>query len=273
MPLDNLKTLDEKLKSMDSFETKEKNIAQRKILAIAQKTPNYWGWRMEDRFDDIEEFTAYLTWKRPPEAPYGLYDKDVTMYRFSDAKNGDELLADIESKNQAENMGNVVIPGTNIRLINFSVCPKCGHSFSFKDLQTYYLHPRHDPVFKNMVDQFRNDTRIFCMECGTYFLPVLVIADGTPKSETQFLCRIQTMHAIESFYNKKGIKVLSKSRQNLVCRNRKCMGIVNDVLLKEMEEKPTLITNLLQYTPANLTLNLLDGSNVRKGDLLYGAWE
>jgi hypothetical protein len=31
-----------------------------------------------------------------------------------------------------------------------------------------------------------------------------------------------------------------------------------------------LITNLLQYTPANLALNLLDGSNVRKGDLLYG---
>jgi hypothetical protein len=44
------------------------------------------------------------------------------------------------------------------------------------------------------------------------------------------------------------------------------------VLLKEMEERPALISNLLQYTPANLALNLLDGSNVRKGDLLYGAW-
>jgi hypothetical protein len=38
-----------------------------------------------------------------------------------------------------------------------------------------------------------------------------------------------------------------------------------------MEERPALIANLLQYTPANLALNLLDGSNVRKGDLLYGA--
>jgi hypothetical protein len=58
-----------------------------------------------------------------------------------------------------------------------------------------------------------------------------------------------------------------------VRKQRKCTGILNDVLLKELEPKPTLISNLLQYTPANLALNLLDGSNVRKGDLLYGAWE
>jgi hypothetical protein len=78
------------------------------------------------------------------------------------------------------------------------------------------------------------------------------------------------MHAIEYFYEKKGIKVLSRNRGNRVHRQKRCTGILNDVLLKEMEERPTLITNLLQYTPANLALNLLDGSNVRKGDLLYG---
>jgi hypothetical protein len=59
----------------------------------------------------------------------------------------------------------------------------------------------------------------------------------------------------------------------MVHSQRKCTDILNDALLKEMEPKPALITNLLQYTPANLALNLLDGSNVRKGDLLYGAWE
>jgi hypothetical protein len=58
-----------------------------------------------------------------------------------------------------------------------------------------------------------------------------------------------------------------------VRRQGKCTGILNDVLIKEMEEKPALISNLLQYTQANLALNLIDGSNVRKGDLLYGAWE
>jgi hypothetical protein len=119
---------------------------------------------------------------------------------------------------------------------------------------------------KIAADQFRNDTRVFCAGCGTYFLPALVIADGTPKTETQFLCRTQTMCAIEDFYEKKGIKVLSRNRENKVRRQRKCTGILNDVLIKEMEESPALIANLLQYTPANLALNLLDGSNVRKGD-------
>jgi hypothetical protein len=195
------------------------------------------------------------------------------MCRFSGTKNGENLLADIERKNKADGMGNAAIPGTNITLINFSVCPKCGLVFSFKDLREYYLHPRPDPAFKNAADQFRNDTRVFCAGCGTYFLPALVIADGTPKTETQFLCRTQTMNAIEDFYEKKGIKVLSRNRGNRVRRQRRCTGILNDVLLKEMEERPTLISNLLQYTPANLALNLLDGSNVRKGDLLYGAWE
>lgn len=275
MQLDSLISLDEKLKTMDSFERKEKTAAQRKILALAAKAPAYAGFRVEDRFDSAEEFAAYLTWRRPPEEPYGygLYDKDITMCRLSDTKNGENLLADIERKNKADNMGNAPIPGTNITLINFSVCPKCGHILSFKDLREYYLHPRPDPAFKSAADQFRNDTRAFCIECGTYFLPTLVIADGTPKSETQFLCRTQTMHAIEDFYGKKGIKVLSRNKENMVRKQKKCTGILNDVLLKEMEPKPTLITNLLQYTPANLVLNLLDGSNVRKGDMLYGVWE
>jgi hypothetical protein len=37
-----------------------------------------------------------------------------------------------------------------------------------------------------------------------------------------------------------------------------------------MEEKPTLISNLIQYTPANIVLNLIEGSNVKNGDLLFG---
>ena len=39
-------------------------------------------------------------------------------------------------------------------------------------------------------------------------------------------------------------------------------GIANDVLIKEMTDKPTLITNLIQYTPANIVLNLIDGSKI-----------
>jgi hypothetical protein len=155
------------------------------------------------------------------------------------------------------------------------------------------------------MQQYREDTRVFCNECETYFLPALVIVDGTPKSEVQFLCRIQTMIAIEGYYQKKGIKVLSKRDENIVkheetkitktvqnvnhsfidrlfnkdlpdkkitrkATKKVISGIRNDVLLKEMEEKPTLISNLIQYTPANIVLNLIEGTNVKNGDLLFG---
>jgi len=46
-----------------------------------------------------------------------------------------------------------------------------------------------------------------------------------------------------------------------------------DSELEEMSAKPTFISNLLQYTPANLVLNLIDGSNIQKGDVLFGAWQ
>jgi ribosomal protein L32 len=273
MPLTSLKALDSKLNSMASFERKEKTASQRKILDIASRERVYRGFRIEDRFDSAEDFAAFLTWRGQPEQPYGLLGTDVTMCRFYGTLHSEELLADIERKNEAEGMGNVIVPGTNIKLINFSICPTCGHSFSFKELSNYYLHPRPDPTFKNQATQFRADTRVYCEECGNYFLPALVISDGTPKNETQFLCRIQTMDAIEDFYSKtRHLRVLSANENNLISSGGKYRGIRNDTLLKDMESKPTLITNLLQYTPANLALNLIDGSNARKGDLLFGQW-
>jgi hypothetical protein len=49
-------------------------------------------------------------------------------------------------------------------------------------------------------------------------------------------------------------------------------AIRNDVFIKDMEKKPTLITNLLQYTPANIVMNVIDGSNFREKDVLFGVW-
>ena len=46
----------------------------------------------------------------------------------------------------------------------------------------------------------------------------------------------------------------------------------DDVFIKDMEARPTLITNLLQYTPAKYVINIIDGSNYRKQDPLFGDW-
>jgi hypothetical protein len=220
----------------------------------------------------IEEFESFLTERKfQPEKRYGMFDKDITMCHFFASKDSESILADIERKNAEQNMGNIAIPNTCIRLINYSICPKCKTVYSFKDLMDYYRNPNPDPLFKDKKQQIREDTRVCCSECGEYFLPALVIADGTPKNEVQFLCRMQTVNAIENFFQKKGQQVLSKNKSNITWEN-KFITIHNDVELRQLESKPTLISNMLQYTPANLLPSLIDGSNVKNGDILFGKW-
>jgi hypothetical protein len=228
----------------------------------------------KDPFRSIEDFEVFLTERKfEPEKIIGHHAFEKLIYRckFFESKDGETVLADIERKNIEQNMGNIAIPNTSIKLINYSVCPKCKAVFSFKDLIDYYKNPRQDTVFKNRGQQIREDTRVCCSECGEYFLPALVIADGTPKNEVQFLCRMQTVNAIENFFQAKGQQVLSQNKDN-VSREGRFITIRNDVELKQLESKPTLISNMLQYTPVNLLSNLLDGSNIEKGDILFGKW-
>ena len=224
----------------------------------------------------LEKFEKLLTSRlETKEGPYGMFEADVTMCRFFGTDGAEELLADIEQKNREQGMGNYKIPGTDITLINYSICPKCGAVFSFRDLMKYYGKPKPDATFKNGREQYRNDTRVYCHACGTYFLPALIIADGTPRNELQFLCRMQTVGAIEKFYAEKGKAVLTKDPANIIRFDNGAGGknayVVNDILLEDLQEKPTLISNIIQYTPANLALNMLEGTNAEKKDALFGS--
>jgi len=162
-------------------------------------------------FESIEYFEEYLTKrKHNPEKPYGIFDKDVSICKFFDSWNSDNLLADIMKKNEEQGMGNIKIPNTNITLINYSFCPRCNSIFSFMEVLNYYKKPKPDTRYKNKAHQSRNDTRVFCCNCNSYFLPSLVISDGTPKNEVQFLCRVQTIEAVEKYMLSKNTKVLTK---------------------------------------------------------------
>ncbi|MCL2193673.1 MAG: hypothetical protein FWB78_09790, partial [Treponema sp.] len=182
----------------------------------------------------LEKFEKLLTSRlETKEGPYGMFEADVTMCRFFGTDGAEELLADIEQKNREQGMGNYKIPGTDITLINYSICPKCGAVFSFRDLMKYYGKPKPDAMFKNNREQYRNDTRMHCHVCGTYFLPALIIADGTPRNALQFMCRMQTVGAIEIFYAEKGKDVLTKNPANIIKFDngggRKTASVLNDI--------------------------------------------
>jgi len=224
-------------------------------------------------FETIEDFEEYLTKKNhTPEKPYGIFDKDISICRFFNSDNNENILEDIKRKNEEQGYGNIKIPNTNITLINYSFCPNCKTNFSFKEVTDYYKNPKIDYQFKNRASQFRKDTRVYCNNCNTYFLPSLIISDGTPKNEVQFLCRVQTIDAVEIYFFQNNKKIiLTKNKKNIV-RKGDLRAIKNDVFIKDLEEKPTLITNIVQYTPFNCIANLIDGTNVEKGDLLFDEW-
>ena len=227
----------------------------------------------ENAFEDIKAFEKYLLNRKfDSEKPYGIFDKDISVCRFFGGGKNENLLEDIMQKNIEQGYGNIKIPNTDITLINYSFCQNCNTIFSLTELTDYYKNPKPDPRYKSRAHQFRQDTRVCCHNCNTYFLPSLVIADKTPKNEVQFLCRIQTIEAVERYFARKEIRVLTKERKNILERDG-LKGIKNDVYLKQLEEKPTLMTNIVQYTPFNLIMNLIDGTNVEKGDLIFDEWK
>ena len=85
----------------------------------------------------------------------------------------------------------------------------------------------------------------------------------------QFLCRMQTINEVERFYFQKWQrKVLSKNKANLIVQEKK-QYILNDVLLRELAENPTLILNLLQYSPIDLRIKMIEGKNIEERDYLF----
>lgn len=223
---------------------------------------------------NIEELEDLLFNRKNKERTnYGIYENDQTVVKVSLFEGGSEsLLADIYNKNKDEDMGNIKVPGTEIELVNYTVCPECKSTFSFQETQRYFTNPVLNPK-KNKFFQMRRDTRFRCSNCNTFFLPALIMVDNTkPQSEFQFLCRLQTVEAVESFYmSSYQQKVLTKKiNYKYHLKNKIC--VLNDVNIFEMKAVPTLISNMIQYTPYDLILNFINGEHYKK-DPLFGYWK
>ena len=224
----------------------------------------------EDQFFNLEEFTTYLTSRNTKDPnTYGKFEKNISILKFFDDPKGESILSDIREINSKENMGNIKIPGTEIELLNYSYCPKCRTIHSYQDLLSYYSNPIPNPGFRNKLEQFRKDTTLACKNCKSFFIPAIVIVDGTPKNEAQFLCRIQTVEEVESFFDQMGSKVLSKNPANKISKDN-WSAIRNDVDITKLKEKPTLIVNMMQYTPVSLLDNFIEGKNLSNDDFLFG---
>lgn len=168
-------------------------------------------------------------------------------------------------------MGNTKIPGTGIELVNYTVSPQCKSTFSFQETQAYYRNPVLDPK-QSKRQQMREDTRFKCHNCGTFFFPALVMVDkAKPQNEYQFLCRIQTVQAVKTYYmiNYKQ-KVLTK-KVNCQYHKEKETCVLNDVHIHEMLSAPTLISNIIQYTPYNYIFNFINDQHYMK-DPIFGHW-
>ncbi len=223
-------------------------------------------WKEIASANDLVEFVKKRDFE--PNGEYGLFTKDASVLVWEKDPNGDEILADIQARNAADGAGNIRVPGTDVELINFSYCPRCSEIHSFNDLQRYYVHPKPVPGVGTAA-LFRKDTRVSCKACGHYFLPSLVIADGTPVNETQFLCRTQVIEAIETQVDR---RVLTRKESNVLHDDKGRKAILNDVVVPDLEPRPGLLVNFLQYMPADQMIAFLNGEHIQRGHVVYGAW-
>jgi hypothetical protein len=220
-----------------------------------------------DDFINIDNLDDYLMnrSKDIDEKKYGIFEKNVAVSRFSTTENSENILDEIYEKNKSNKMGNKKIPNTNIELVNFSQCPFCKRVWSMKGLSEYYKKPYIEKGISAKVIA-REDTTIYC-SCNNRFNPSLLVMDGTPKNELQFLCRMQTVDAIEKFYidsfNK---KVLTKTEN--IKRKNGVVAIPSNILIEELYQRPALIINYIQYSSAELILDFIESQNMNQ--LLYG---
>ena len=133
---------------------------------------------------NIKDFEKFLT-KRilDYEKPHGLFEKNIPVCRFSDSQNNKKLLKEIKRINEEQEYGNYTVPNTNITLINYSFCHNCRTIFTFKELVNYYSNPIPDRNFVEKTFKYKCNTGLCCKNCGTYFLPSLIISDGMAKNE------------------------------------------------------------------------------------------
>jgi hypothetical protein len=232
-------------------------------------------------FESTEQFIEYITYRQQiPEKVYGMYENDISVCRFFQDGHGEKqenILADIKKLNAEQGMGNIIIPDTNIEIINYSPCPKCGHIHSFSDIFSYYQNPIPDPKFISRNQQYSLDTRVMCIECNTYFLPALIVSDGSPKVEHQMICRMQTVREVAVYMKMEfKIQVLMYNENNVLKRKQKGKeerAWRNDVDAAKLKQKQGLFTNFLQYTPAPLMLDFLSRKNLELEEPLYGVWK
>ena len=260
------------LRTKEEIEYNETVFQLRRVREIERENE----LRLEKQFRERRFWTEW-------DVLYGrnfVSSKTVSSYHstvggYSDAVSGhyEDLLSTIVQENKIQGMGNYKIPNTQITLINYSVCPKCKTVFTYKDLVQYYSKPKPSPICRYSYEQYRSDSRVHCHVCNEYFLPALVIVDGTPRNEVQLLNRDETVNAIQNYYfTKKKKRVLTSNPKNIVrLKNGGERIILNDVRLIELNDEPTLICNLIEHTPINLVLNMLDGSNIQKKDALFGG--
>ena len=236
------------------------------ILRTFADAKNCAGWR-------VEKFEDYLINCRfNPEKPYGKFPTDTPIIKFfQGGHKAESRLTDIRAKNIDEGTGRIRVNGTAIELINYSVCPACSEIFSFKDLQRHFRDP---PPIEGVERraQIMNDPRMHCTRCGTLFVPSLVICCGSPRSEVQDLCRVQTVFAIEEFFFAQDKEVLTRNPKNIKVNEKGLRAIINDVYIDNLRERPTLIANLVKHTPPRLVPSFISAKNIPNKTLLFGLW-
>lgn len=235
--------------------------------------------------EDLDVFIAdRSSQKNLASFRFGLFEDDAGTIRLS-VKDGDEkqtrrVVEEIRKLNRAQGIEPKILG--DLELLNYSRCPSCGKIFSQRDLIAYYNRP-FVPEGYVLLDIKRQDNRVRC-DCGTFFVPALVIVENDRMTDTAYLCRLQTAQAIEDLYERETKRpVLSRRNENFVLvpgapgtvhrrGGREYNRLVLDVEPEMLSRAPAILMNFLQYTPVRDSVRWLEGAANERLYLFGGAF-
>lgn len=226
---------------------------------------DYPGFSKEPKITSIESLQDHLKYKeRRIRSHVGMYSSEAHIVSFFNFDGDPEKVLDqIKRKNQSQGVMPKVIGDLN--LVNFSQCPDCKAIYSWKDLNEYYANPVVEEGL-TLAQSCRQDTRVTCKVCKSHFLPSLILESNGPHSEFQYLCRSQVIHEIEIYL---GRNVLTLVPENIVKSDGHIVAIKQDITLNDIKGDTTLLSNFLQYTPYQQTLQML--ANNYQDLIVYGG--
>lgn len=200
---------------------------------------------------DLSRYCAAKTmWQTLEKERFGLFTDpgDTRILRLADIPEKERFARIEEITTRTMQEGNERKHYPAFELVCYARCPFCGHIHTQTTLIDYFKAPVIPHEFRHKRNRIiEEDNRVSCRSCEKYFTPCLLIIQGDTIQSCVFLSRIQTVKAIEAYYEREQQRlVLTRNIKNI---NVNEGTVALDIDSETLSQAPLLFFHFFFYSP------------------------